>query len=685
MVGRYGPIAALALLHLALALLYSWAVPLGEGPDEPGHAAYAFYLARTGSLPVQWASAANAGRPIVGAPVNPDTGLVADAVAGEGHQPPLAYLLAAPAALLLPTQARSLDLPGNPRFVWARGDQPNAAFHGTRERWPWTREVWIWRLMRLVSAACGALTVALTWGIARRCGLRQPLLAAALVALNPQLIFGSALVSNDPLLTALAALLLWLALGGGGLWGWRRAAALGLTLGLTLLTKQSAVLLLPVALVGAWRPGERGELPQSRRGRRGRTEEGADNRRDAEGAEEVKIRPAAPERAQRAMPPSGASAPERSECPRAERVPPSEPMRAVLLCLAVAALVCGWWYLRNWQLYGDPLAAAVFRAEFATQPFAWRSAAAWGAALAQLYASCWARFGWLTVRPPAWVDWFYAGLGLLAVVGSITAVVGRRGLVGGSAVPRFRGSAVPWFRGSVLWLTVVLAFGWVVAFALSTGLVAWQGRLLFPALPALAVLLAGGLARLAGRSSRTAALMLGLALAALALWLPFGLIRPAYPFVALTNAGAQQAQQTLIASYGRFGRPSDPGAELLGWRANADRGAGTVTVTLLWHALGRQNRDWTVFVHLVDAQGQIVAEANAQPTGGAYPMSAWVAGDWVSDTQLIALPKSLAPGSYTLRAGLWDPNWGGRRAGLYNQRGKLAGDSLDLGIIKIAS
>jgi hypothetical protein len=45
----------------------------------------------------------------------------------------------------------------------------------------------------------------------------------------------------------------------------------------------------------------------------------------------------------------------------------------------------------------------------------------------------------------------------------------------------------------------------------------------------------------------------------------------------------------------------------------------------------------------------------------------------------------LAPGSYRLRVGLFDPNWGGRRAARYDQRGKLAGDYLELGRIDITA
>ena len=96
---------------------------------------------------------------------------------------------------------------------------------------PWRGFVLAWHLARLVSVALGAATVVFTYLAARalirfegshdeRPKILQivlspsfvPLLAAALVAFNPQFLFISALVTNDALLVTLSAALLWLAL-----------------------------------------------------------------------------------------------------------------------------------------------------------------------------------------------------------------------------------------------------------------------------------------------------------------------------------------------------------------------------------------------------------------------------------------------------------------------------------------
>ena len=124
----------LVVAFIALATFYSVVTPLGEGPDEPGHARYMFFLAREGRLPVQQTDAATSDVP------------------GEGHQPPLAYALMAPLAVWLPREERQFDMPGNPRFTWASpsaGVELNAVAHGSREYMPWRGFVLAWHLARI--------------------------------------------------------------------------------------------------------------------------------------------------------------------------------------------------------------------------------------------------------------------------------------------------------------------------------------------------------------------------------------------------------------------------------------------------------------------------------------------------------------------------------------------------------
>ncbi|HEX6511714.1 MAG TPA: hypothetical protein VF157_05410, partial [Chloroflexota bacterium] len=73
-------------------------------------------------------------------------------------------------------------------------------------------------------------------------------------------------------------------------------------------------------------------------------------------------------------------------------------------------------------------------------------------------------------------------------------------------------------------------------------------------------------------------------------------------------------------------------------------------ITLVWRALGEPDRDYTVFVHVLNASGQLVAQADGQPAGGDFPTSAWRSGDVVVDRH--RLPK-LLPGSLSVEVGFY--------------------------------
>ncbi len=90
-----------------------------------------------------------------------------------------------------------------------------------------------------------------------------------------------------------------------------------------------------------------------------------------------------------------------------------------------------------------------------------------------------------------------------------------------------------------------------------------------------------------------------------------------------------------------------------------DRG-GTVHLRLYWRAVRPPDADYTVFVHLNDASGQTVAQADAPPQSGAYPTSFWTAGEVVIDDRDIVLSQAASAGRYVLGIGLYNPIDGAR-------------------------
>jgi len=76
-------------------------------------------------------------------------------------------------------------------------------------------------------------------------------------------------------------------------------------------------------------------------------------------------------------------------------------------------------------------------------------------------------------------------------------------------------------------------------------------------------------------------------------------------------------------------------------------------VELKWQALKQPSADSTVFVHVINAAGQLVAQNDMQPQSGFAPTSQWKPGAAITDRHGLILPATLAPGDYTVRVGLY--------------------------------
>jgi hypothetical protein len=77
-----------------------------------------------------------------------------------------------------------------------------------------------------------------------------------------------------------------------------------------------------------------------------------------------------------------------------------------------------------------------------------------------------------------------------------------------------------------------------------------------------------------------------------------------------------------------------------------------LTPTLVWRARTTSaNRAYTVLLHLVDADGNVVAQGDGLPV---RPTTSWRRGEVVSDERLVVLPADLPAGTYTVLVGLYD-------------------------------
>jgi hypothetical protein len=65
--------------------------------------------------------------------------------------------------------------------------------------------------------------------------------------------------------------------------------------------------------------------------------------------------------------------------------------------------------------------------------------------------------------------------------------------------------------------------------------------------------------------------------------------------------------------------------------------------------------NYTVFIHLVNSNGDLVAQRDSMPVCGFRPTASWSAGEIIRDQHGLQFPK-LSPGQYALWAGLYNSN-----------------------------
>lgn len=90
------------------------------------------------------------------------------------------------------------------------------------------------------------------------------------------------------------------------------------------------------------------------------------------------------------------------------------------------------------------------------------------------------------------------------------------------------------------------------------------------------------------------------------------------------------------------------------------RPGDTLHLTLTWQATRPFYRDLKLFVHVLDASGQMIAQADplagegAGPEGEAYLTSHWDPGELILDDVAVTIPLDAPPGPYQLAFGLYD-------------------------------
>ncbi|MDH7489342.1 MAG: DUF2142 domain-containing protein [Anaerolineae bacterium] len=317
-------------------------------------------------------------------------------------------------------------------------------------------------------------------------------------------------------------------------------------------------------------------------------------------------------------------------------------LRDASIVVAVWVVLTGLWFARNAAVYGDLTATSRMVEMMGRRAGEVSFATFWGE-LRGLVGSFWGLFGWFNVPAPDAMYRMFNLAALAALAGWGLRLVRRQEMT----TPR----AVVWLA---LWALIVLA-----ALAQWTArTLASQGRLIFPALPALAVLLAAGWEGIWPRRAR------GAGMAALALvflfWAaraPLFTVRPTYAPPPTVPERALPA--SLVPLDARIGDV----AFLLGYQARPDtvRSGEWLTVTLCWRPFRRTEVNYSVYIHLLGRGGKIVGQRDTYPAGGRLATSAWdTTGAFCNDVQVPIAPDAEGPAVLRLTAGLYDLRTGDR-------------------------
>jgi hypothetical protein len=123
---------------------------------------------------------------------------------------------------------------------------------------------------------------------------------------------------------------------------------------------------------------------------------------------------------------------------------------------------------------------------------------------------------------------------------------------------------------------------------------------------------------------------------------------------ALDIDALQRRQRTLAAMHSldyRFGSQ----IRLVGYEiASPEPSPGdTLVFTLYWQALAKLDRDYTIFVHVLDAEGQVAVGWDNMPCLDACPTTHWRVGRLIEDTHVVPLPADMRAGEVRVALGVY--------------------------------
>ena len=132
-----------------------------------------------------------------------------------------------------------------------------------------------------------------------------------------------------------------------------------------------------------------------------------------------------------------------------------------------------------------------------------------------------------------------------------------------------------------------------------------------------------------------------------------------------------------------IGDPSADGSPPMLVPTRLFKPGGVLGLRTFWQVEQPFDQNYSIFVHLLDADGQRPTQRDAPPWQGRFPTSAWRPGSLVVDANDIYLPPGLPPGEYRVVVGMYEPI-GGARPPVTLDGAPLPAGSVEVATISVA-
>ena len=590
----------IVLAHVALAVLFGVVVPPWEAHDETGHFAYINQLVTDHTLP----------------DARSDQKVFLD----QSHQPPLYYFIVTGLTFWIDRSDQLTPQTNLFAFDGTNRRGTRILLRSPGEDFPWTGTILALHAARMVSALLSGLMILLIAKTTRLLFKGQPsaaLLATAIAAFNPQVLFMAGMVNNDVMVSLAGAALIYLIVSlmrnddtSPALPTLGRCALVGVALALCLWSKNSALILVPFTGLAltflAWR----------------------------------------------------------------ERWPLKDFLLRGIATGLATGIVAFPFYLSNYLRYGQVLV------DRAAENKVFEAPGVIGAGLAvslrdrwlpQIFVNAfntfWGTFGWGNVQMPAAI---YTIIAVLSVIGVLGAILGLRR----ASRPVRTGLVLL----AMLGIAMLLLPGYRAIYYQDPSLL--PGRYLMPALAAYAGILGFGWATIGEIGDQRLTRGIGdegleiprntanrfisnlksqisqyrskignlkskisvLLLAAFALWVPFAYIALAYALPHITHTGSDTPALLTFEDVAQV-IAVDASTTYLNDREGARQYAH---VRLTWRALKQTNTTYAFGISILGRDTEVLGNLNVQPARGNYPSTNWSPGDTFDDDYYVLLQKPCA-------------------------------------------